>query len=439
VQDAQDHLLTTTSAIAAAQFCDAMASYIAYRADAAEHLRQALVTDPDFALAHCLRGYFAMLCFNRAIVPAAQRSADAARRVIADATRREAAHLAALDAWITGAFGRTLAIWGEILAAHPRDVLALTLADALDFTFGRPHAMLDRIDRVRGAWSSNVPGYGALLACRAFALEECGHYGLAELVGREAIARDPANLWATHAVAHVLEMQGRRHEGITFLDALATGWDGANNLRHHLWWHAALFHIEQGDFATSLALYDHGFRDLAAPLTEAMPDIYIDIENAASTLQRLELRGVDVGARWEEIADKAEARIGDCLPPFTQPHWMMALAAAGRDGAAARMLAALRDQPRVPPVAAVCEGVWLHRRGDHAGAIAAMRPALPALQTLGGSHAQRDVLEQIFLDAALRTGSTDDVRLALERATAHSALPLHRRIGYAEAAAAYPL
>ena len=80
-----------------------------------------------------------------------------------------------------------------------------------------------------------------------------------------------------------------------------------------------------------------------------MPDLYIDIQNAASMLFRLERQGVDVGARWGEIADKAEARIGDCLSAFTLPHWMMALAATGRDGAAARMLAGMRSYAAAPP------------------------------------------------------------------------------------------
>ena len=96
-----------------------------------------------------------------------------------------------------------------------------------------------------------------------------------------------------------------------------------------------------------LSLYDHGFRDLGSPLTQAMPDMYIDVQNAASMLFRLERQGVDVGDRWIELADKAEARIGDCLSAFTLPHWMMALAATGRTDAAQRMIEGMqRLRPR---------------------------------------------------------------------------------------------
>ncbi|MFX7849954.1 hypothetical protein ABTK11_22865, partial [Acinetobacter baumannii] len=74
-----------------------------------------------------------------------------------------------------------------------------------------------------------------------------------------------------------------------------------------------------------LELYDQGFRNLASPIVEMQPDLYIDVQNAASMLFRLELLDVDVGDRWIELADKAEGRIGDCLNTFTLPHWMMAL------------------------------------------------------------------------------------------------------------------
>ena len=83
-----------------------------------------------------------------------------------------------------------------------------------------------------------------------------------------------------------------------------------------------------------------------------MPDLYIDVQNAASMLFRLQRHGVDVGDRWDELADKAEARIGDCLSAFTLPHWMMALAATGRDAAAQRMLEAMRDFAQGPGITA---------------------------------------------------------------------------------------
>jgi hypothetical protein len=192
-----------------------------------------------------------------------------------------------------------------------------------------------------------------------------------------------------------------------------------------------------------LALYDRGFRNRDSALFQAMPDLYIDVQNAASMLFRLQRQGVDVGERWVELADKAEARIGDCLSTFTLPHWMMALAATGRSQAAARMLDAMRDaatrRDTIAPILRdsaipVCEAVLAHAQGDHARAVAVMRPAIGVMHRMGGSHAQQDVLEQLFLDAAMKAGAQEDARLLLERVAGRHPVAPDRRAGYAEAA-----
>ncbi len=231
-----------------------------------------------------------------------------------------------------------LEIWEGIFAEHPHDVLAFRLHHFNAIWLGRPDRMQAEVEKVYPHWSADYPGWAMLLSCRCFAHEEAGNYTLAESAGRMAIEIDPGDLWGAHAIAHVLEMQGRRGEGIDWLKRLEPNWEGANNLKHHLYWHRAMFHIERREFDEVLKLYDTGFRDLASPLTQAMPDMYIDVQNAASMLFRLERQGVDVGDRWVELADKAETRIGDCLSAFTLPHWMMALAATGRTDAAKRMI-----------------------------------------------------------------------------------------------------
>ena len=249
-------------------------------------------------------------------------------------------------------------VWDQILDDNPHDILAFRLAHFANFWAGRPEAMLASVLSVERHWSPALPGYGSILACRCFAHEEAGYYLEAEHAGREAVRRDPTDLWAAHGVAHVLEMTGRRLEGIAWVEGLQAGWDGTNNLKHHLWWHQAMYHLELGDFDRVLALYDAGFRDLTSPLTTMVPDLYIDMQNAASMLFRLGRHGVDVGDRWTEIADKAEARIGDCQSAFTLPHWMMALAATGRDAAAEAMLAGMRDFAAGPqPVARLVQEI----------------------------------------------------------------------------------
>jgi tetratricopeptide (TPR) repeat protein len=444
LQDAHGLALSTDSPAAARGFDDALQGYLKYRLDTPARLARALEADPGCGMLHLLKGCLTMLAYKAALVPAAREALAAAGRL--PATPRERAHAAALAAWTEGELDRALAVWEGILAEHPHDILAFRLHHFNAFWLGRPEAMLKAVETVLPRWSAELPAWGSVLACRAFANEECGHYTLAEAAGRAAIELDPGDLWAAHAVAHVLEMQGRRGEGIAWVAGLERHWEGGNNLMHHLWWHRAMYHLERRDFDAVLDLYDRRFRDLASPVTGVQPDLYIDVQNAASMLFRLGRHGVAMGDRWTELADKAEARIGDCLSAFTLPHWMMALAATGRWEAAARLLEAMRDVARanqgtVAPLVAryalpVSEAVLLHARGDHAGAVAAMRPALPGMHRLGGSHAQQDVLELLYLDAALRAGLHEEVRLLLERVAGRYPVPPERRIGYAAAARA---
>jgi hypothetical protein len=303
--------------------------------------------------------------------------------------------------------------------------------------------MAAQAEKALARWSTELAGWPTLLACRCFAQEEMGNYAVAEAAGRAAIALQPGDLWAAHGVAHVLEMQGRREAGLAWLAALEPNWEGGNNLQHHLWWHRALYHLEQGAFEEVLGLYDRRFRDLAAPLTQVQPDLYIDVQNAASMLFRLERLGVDVGGRWGELADKAEARIGDCLSVFTLPHWMMALTAAGRREAAGRALEAMRAfassgagtaAALVRDYAApIAEALVARAADEPARACDLMRPALDGMYRMGGSHAQQDVLWQLFLDCALRTRRRDDVDRVLARMTCRHPVPPARRAGYAGA------
>ena len=161
-------------------------------------------------------------------------------------------------------------------------------------------------------------------------------------------------------------------------------------------------------------------------------------------LYRLVRQGVDVGARWEELADKAETRFGDCLNPFTLPHWMMALTGAGRWNKAETMLEAMRavggrNSGTIPPLVRdyalpVCEAVLANARGEPGRAVELMAAVIGGMYRLGGSHAQQDVLEQVFLDAALKAEHTEAARLLLERVAGRHPVPPERRVGYRAAA-----
>ena len=400
--------LATRSSAAAAAFNEALRAFAGNRADLLDHIKAAVQADGAFSLAHCLMGCVTLLAYNRDLVAAARDCHRQAAEGASGASPREQAHVRALGLWVSGDSTGALREWEAILAAWPHDLLAMRLAHSVYFWNGRLADMRASVERVMPAYSEGMEGYGAALASLAFGLEETHDYAAAERAGRRAVEIDPTDAWAAHAVAHVMEMQGRRDEGVAWVESLAGNWAGKNSLVHHMWWHNALFRLGRGESASVVDLYDRRFRDLAGPLTAAMPDFFIDVQNAASMLFRLEQRGIGVGARWEELADKAQARTGDCLALWTLPHWMMALAGAGRQAAAQEMLRALRtygagteeNAAVVREVALpVCEAILAHRRGEHSRVVSLMAPARGRLYQLGGSNAQRGVLEALFLES----------------------------------------
>ncbi|WP_431283323.1 tetratricopeptide repeat protein [Humitalea sp. 24SJ18S-53] len=437
-RDAHGLPVTLSSAEAATAFDAVVSAYLAYAQDAPQKLKAFVALDPEAPFAGILRGSFAMLTYNAAALPSARKSAALA--VAAGGTPRERAHAGALSAWADGESDQALAIWEAILAEHPTDALAVRLHHFVAFWLGRGPQMAAAIERVGPHWDRDLTHWASYLACRCFAFEEVGRYAEAEAAGRRAVELVPTDVWAAHGVAHVLEMQGRRGEGIAWLDGLEPQWQGANSIRHHLLWHRALFHHERGDRAAVLRLYDEGFRNLNSPLTQALPDMFVDIQNAASMLFRLSLQGVDVGDRWTELADKAEGRLDDTQSAFTLPHWMMALGATGRFHQAAHLLHAVAEAARGTGTNAAilarsglpaCRAVLHHARGEHEQAVAALRPALSTLGELGGSHAQQAVLEILFLDSAAKAGLTEDARTLLERAAGRCPVPPARRVDYA--------
>jgi tetratricopeptide (TPR) repeat protein len=444
IRDARGLALTTDSNAAAGAFDRAVEHYLKYHADTMQLVNAALAADPGFVMGHCIRGYLMLGGANPAHRPAIAAAVAAAQAGAGVVTRREQRHVAALSAWSRGALGEAFAVWRELLDADPTDLLAFRISDTTYFRFGQTQAVLEQADRIAPSWSPDLPGYECFQSVWAFAHEEAGDTAGAERAIDSAYERDPTNFFAHHVKAHILEMECRPREGCDWLARQTGYWPIGNNLVHHLWWHRALMQLDLGERDAILASYDANIRNLDAPLTRAVPDQFNDLQNATALLWRLERLGVDVGARWDELADKAEARIGDTAYLLLPPHLMLALAATGRDDAAARFLAALREQAANPSVwgseaigdvvVPVCEAGLAHRRGQHAQVVALLAPRLDRMRLLGGSAAQRDLFRQILIDSAMRADRRDVVAAMIADETATRAVPPTRRVGYAAAA-----
>lgn len=377
---------------------------LSHAASTGPDLATLLAEKPDFALGQALRGLSCLL-LGRAEMVAIAQAAHHAALTGASPTAREMAFVQALGDWLAGHPTRATARLQMVIAQHPTDALAMKMVQALHFIMGRPQAMRASVEGVMAAWVDH-PARGYLLGCHAFALEETGEHAQAERIGRAGVALAPDDAWGLHAVAHVYDMTGRAAEGLNWLSTRQESWAHCNNFRFHVWWHRALMHLDLGEHDTALALYD---TDIRAEKT----DDYRDISNAASLLSRLELEGVNVGTRWEELADLSETRAADGCLAFADLHYLLALCGGSRPEAAARLIARMQatrpsgteaDRIIAHPGLHMAQGLQSFAAGEYSAAWVHLRAGRADLQQIGGSHAQRDVFDRITIEAALRAG-----------------------------------
>jgi hypothetical protein len=393
-------------AAAARRLDGAIAKFHVYQADPVAEIDALLAEQPDCVMAHALRACIFATTTDKAFDAELRSSLALAEALAPGGNARERAYVAAARHWADGDLAAATEVWGGIAIAYPTDLLAVQFGQLGDFFLGQSAMLRDRVARVLPSWRRDMPGYGYLLGMHAFGLEECGDYAQAEASGREAVTLDPRDGWAAHAVAHVMEMQGRPSEGAAFMEATAPGWSPDSLFAYHNWWHVALFRIEQGDIAGALRLFDE--RVSAGGFGQALEAI-----DGSALLWRLWVLGHDVGDRWSLLQQPWRARASHGIYAFNDVHAMMAFVATA-DGAAQRdVIAALEGAAAGGGTNAMmsrdiglplARGLAAFGQGDFAGAVRQILPVRGIANRFGGSHAQRDVLSWTLCEAAIRAG-----------------------------------
>jgi tetratricopeptide (TPR) repeat protein len=412
-QDVYGLEVSTASPVAVQHLDQAVSDYLNYEQTASARVKAALEEDPDCVLAQCYRGYLLMMLENRAVFPKIQHALDTLQSAAERMTPREKLHVAALQAWVKGDLMTACLSWESILNEWPHDIMALKLHHTMAFYTGRSHVLRSVVAGVLGEWDESMPGYSNVQGMYAYALEECGEYDKAEQWGREATERNSGDLWALHSVTHVLEMQGRYAEGSAWLDFPADHWADKNFFKAHVWWHNGLFAMAQEDYDKALSIFDEQLSSLNS-------DKYVDVSNQAALLKRLEIAGIDVGHRWDILAEHSKQRIKDHILPFRDAHFCLSLAAGGRFDVAREQIESLFAFARngdgwtaestrnvlIP----LCEAMIAYEGGEFGKACDILWPIRNELSPIGGSLAQRDLFTQILIDAAARGN-----RLAMAR------------------------
>ncbi|MCY1226817.1 hypothetical protein D9M68_43640 [compost metagenome] len=434
--DSRDLPVSTQNARSVEQYETALQLLNGYYGDPLAAIDTALAADPGFAMGHALRAALMVTSGDGTAEPMLRQSVEAGEALHTRANDRERRHIAAARAWLDGEFERSVRLYGDIVIDYPRDLLAIQTAHLEDFLLGQSSMLRDRVAQALPHWDAGMPGYGYLLGMHAFGLEETQLYGRAEESGRRALELNPRDPWAVHAVAHVMEMQGRLADGIAWLDGRRDDWSDDNMLAVHNWWHLALFQLEDGRTDEVLALYDRYIKRPA-------PAIALDLVDASALLWRLHLRGVDVGRRWQPVADDWLGRGAAGYYAFNDVHAVMASLGAHRPAAADQVRAALERAALGNGTNAmmsrdvglpVADALVAFDQGDYTTAIDLLTPVRLIAHRFGGSHAQRDVISLTLLEAALRGGRSNlAIALTAERAALKPMSPsLHRLVQRAD-------
>ncbi len=416
--DNQGYTLSARNAEAVSIFNQAVSELLDYRLSAMPTLKNAIKKEPEFYMAHVLRGYMLMMLQSSKTEGPAQKEHDRARELSVGVTQREQMHLGALQHYITGDWLQATALWSNILVAYPLDIIALRLHHFISFWMGRSQQLMALPSAVLPAWKDDIPNCGNVYGMMCFGLEEMGQYSKAEGYGRKAVELNPNDLWSIHSVAHVLEMQHRYEEGLAWLDYPPDHWDDRNPFRGHLWWHKGLYLLESGRLDEALALYDSAIR-------EGDSTFYLDLQNAAAFLIRLEFLDKDVGDRWDALIEPSLGSKGDHQLAFTDLHNVIALARAGRFDLAREHISSMQDwaeshqnwssEVHIRVGIPMAKTLLAFEEGDYDRAVVQINLYKPILIDIGASHAQRDVISLIEIQAAKRGGKAETLKHLLKQ------------------------
>jgi hypothetical protein len=355
--------------------------------------------------------------------PYIRRGIEAAQQV----TERERLYLWTISTWASGDYGMAMTAHKALAQKYPRDIAAAKIGQIRAFALGDSAGILSLGEAILPDNSENHFAHGMV----AFGYEQCHRLAEGEAAGRKAVEMERRDPWAHHAVAHVMETEGRIDEGLAWMEGLADTWEECNSFMYtHNWWHVALFHLDRDDPARALEVYD-------TRVWGRLKEYSQDQVNAVSLLARLALRGVDVGERWADVATYLAPRTDEHVDPFLDLHYLYGLAKAGRDDEAARLLAGLAAHAaKVKPVQQVmwqqvavpaARALVSHVLGQFDQAADVLGQVLPNMHRIGGSHAQRDLFEQIHLDALIQAGRIDPARAIVDRRLAQRPNIAHTR------------
>lgn len=393
--DSKGLAVSTTSSDALAAYERGIDLFLRWRGGAMEALEGALQHDARFALALCTQTHIAWRMGRADVAVATARRAVA----LADEVHheRERLHLDAVDALQRGEQAGAHDVLARIAARYPTDRLAVRLVGLHCITRGDYR---DGIALARRSLEA-IPDEPQFLTMLGYFLEQSGYHDEGLAVSTRALARDPTNLYAYHAVGHAYQGRG------DYRGTLETFERAASLERYpHVLWHLAE--------AQALLGHERLTREYWASTAPPLP-----LHERIDLLWRLEVvRHAPVDeAVWRDLARQAD-RLLEHPGVLTSwmHHWLgLAFARAGEWSKAKAQLERLRRLPEGRPAgywstlgASLLEGEMAMIEGDDVSALRIMAPAVEQIDRMGGgSREQKDIFSDVVMELHRRVGHAE--------------------------------
>uniref|UniRef100_A0A669ER49 Tetratricopeptide repeat protein 38 n=1 Tax=Oreochromis niloticus TaxID=8128 RepID=A0A669ER49_ORENI len=443
---AEGLILSTSSNEACKMYDAVLTQYVKWRNDDSLGGIEGCVSavqaaDPNFVMGHVISTGMELVATTSS-TRLDERLSSAVRRTVElansqDITSRERLHVKAMELFSHGNFPKACEVWEDILLDHPTDMLALKFAHDTYFYMGAQMPMRDSVARVLPHWKPHMPLSSYLKGLYSFGLLETRFYDQAEKVAMEGLALTPDDAWSVHSVAHVCEMKAELDKGLKFMESREKDWEVSDMLASHNYWHWALYFIEKVKMI--MAFSDH-LQLLQIHLKSSASGAMLDIVDACSLLYRLEMDGVCVKERWQELLQVTRPHTDDHVTLFNDLHFLMVSLGAKESGTSRRLLEGLQELPGdnqqhqlagtvgIP----MCQAMLEYNQGNYSQAVELLYPLRYRMVDIGGSDAQRDLFNQLLIHAAMKSENKHHQKLGrcllVERDAMRPNSPLTHRL-----------
>ncbi|HJM91805.1 MAG: tetratricopeptide repeat protein [Alphaproteobacteria bacterium] len=407
LEDRYGNALSTALPAARDAYVDGVDRFLSAAPGAVDAFEAAVAADPAFALAHVgLARAYQLLGRAGAVAEAIA----AACGVSTGLTAREAGHVAALDLLLKGHAPAAYQAIRSHMLEHPRDAMVAQTCTGvfglIGFS-GQPGREAEQL----AFTAALAPHYGDdwwFLAQHAFSQVEAGQIGSATDTIERALAAHPRNAHGAHIRAHIYYEAGETDAGYRYVGDWREGYDRAGAMHCHIAWHVAIWALERGDLETMWAVIDAD----VAPDVAWGPPLNVLTDNAAF-LYRAELAGVKVTARrWQAVSDFAARIFPNPGIAFADVHSALAHAMAGNNEALGKIITGAKGSAG-GLVAKIAEAFQAVAMQDWAKAEECLTGAMAGHERIGGSRAQRDLLEYTLAGALVRQGKGAEANLLL--------------------------